>query len=87
MYSAMAGKKKRLAARQLLRDSKKDLCSFIIIFLLLCATCGILVRQPGIKPALPAVKAQSLNHWTSREVTGSMFWISQFLVPKKPGYT
>jgi hypothetical protein len=30
--------------------------------------CGILVLQPGIKSVSPAVKAQSLNHWTSGEV-------------------
>ena len=30
--------------------------------------CGILVPQPGIKPALPAVEAQCLNHWTTEEV-------------------
>ena len=27
-----------------------------------CGICGILVPQPGIKPAPPAVEAQSLNH-------------------------
>ena len=31
--------------------------------------CRILVPQPGTKPTLPAVEAQSLNHWTSREVS------------------
>ena len=30
--------------------------------------CGILVPQPGIKPMPPALEAQSLNHWTTREV-------------------
>ena len=30
--------------------------------------CGILVPQPGTEPKSPAVEAQSLNHWTSREV-------------------
>ena len=29
---------------------------------------GILVSQPGIEPMPPAVKAQSPNHWTGREV-------------------
>ena len=29
---------------------------------------GILVPQPRIKPMLPAVEAQRLNHWTNREV-------------------
>ena len=31
-------------------------------------TCGILVPQPGIEPTPPAEEAQSLNHWTAREV-------------------
>ena len=30
--------------------------------------CGNLVLQPGMEAVLPAVEAQSLNHWTSREV-------------------
>ena len=30
--------------------------------------CGILVPQPGIKPVPLAMEAQSLNHWTTREV-------------------
>ena len=30
--------------------------------------CGILVPRPGTKPTPPAVKAQSHNHWTAREV-------------------
>ena len=32
------------------------------------AGCGILVPQPGIEPAPPAVGAQSPNPWTAREV-------------------
>ena len=28
----------------------------------------ILVPQPGVEPAPPALEAQSLNHWTTREV-------------------
>ena len=30
--------------------------------------CRILVPQSGIEPSPPAVKVQSLNHWTTREV-------------------
>ena len=30
--------------------------------------CRILVPQPGIRPMPPAVEAQSLSHWTTREV-------------------
>ena len=33
--------------------------------------CGILVPWPGIEPMPPAVDAQSLNHWTAREVPAS----------------
>ena len=33
-----------------------------------CVACRILVPLPGIKPAPPAVEAQSLNHGTTREV-------------------
>ena len=33
-----------------------------------CAACGILVPQPGIESSPPALEAQSLNHWTTREV-------------------
>ena len=32
------------------------------------AAFGILVLQPEIEPVPPAVEAQSLNHWTAREV-------------------
>ena len=30
--------------------------------------CGILVPQPGMEAAPPALEAQRLNHWTAREV-------------------
>ena len=30
--------------------------------------CGILVPRPGIEPSPPALEAQSVNHWTAREV-------------------
>ena len=31
-------------------------------------SCGILIPQPGIKSMLPEMKAQSPNHWTTREI-------------------
>ena len=37
------------------------------------AACEILVPQPGIEPTPPALEAQSLNHWTTREVPPSFF--------------
>ena len=36
--------------------------------------CGILVPQPGIEPTPPAVEAQSLTHWTAREVPKKIFF-------------
>ena len=41
---------------------------FFVIFWLLSVACGILVPWTGIKPAPPALEAQSLNHWTARGV-------------------
>ena len=32
------------------------------------AACGILVPRAGIKPVPSALEAQSLNHWSAREV-------------------
>lgn len=33
-----------------------------------CPTCEILVPPPGTEPGLPTLEAQSINHWTVREV-------------------
>ena len=38
---------------------------------------GILVPQPGIKPAPLAVEAQILNHRTTREVRVSFFFMTE----------
>ena len=45
-----------------------DGAGFLSFFGLLC---GILIPQPEIKPTLPAVEAQSLNHLTTRETPGT----------------
>ena len=37
------------------------------------AACGILVPRTGIKPVPPVLEAQSLNHWTAREVPVILF--------------
>ena len=37
-------------------------------------TCRILVPPPGIEPTTPAVEAQSLNHWPTRGVPGSLLF-------------
>ena len=40
----------------------------------LCRTaCRILVPRPGIEPTPPAVEAQNLHHWTTREVPSNGF--------------
>ena len=51
----------------------KLLCIYFWVFL----PCGTrdLSSQPGIKPTPPAVEEQSLNHWTTREVQGKVFWL------------
>ena len=41
---------------------------FFLIFWSHCAACRILVPRPGIELMCPALEAQSLNHWTTREV-------------------
>ena len=42
--------------------------NFILLFWPQYVACGILVPQSGIKPGYPGSEAQSLNHWTTREV-------------------
>ena len=42
--------------------------------------CGILILQPGIKPAPTALQAQSLNHWIAMEVP------SYILSPARPPF-
>ena len=45
--------------------------AFFFFFLLPSSACRILVLQPGIGPGRPsAVKALSLNHWTTRKFPG-----------------
>ena len=40
---------------------------FFFHFLAMLRACEILVPYPGIEPMLPALEAQSPNHWTIRE--------------------
>ena len=47
---------------------------FIYLFIGNLAACGILVPQPGIEPRALVVKAQNLNHWTSRDFPQSTFY-------------
>ena len=43
------------------------------IFWLCSTACGIFVPWPAVKPASPALKTWSLNHWTPREVASLAF--------------
>ena len=53
---------------------------FYLLLLLLFwphhAARRILVPRPGTEPVPPAVEAQTLNHWTTREVPGSLYFKS-----------
>ena len=53
---------------------------FFLIFLLYHAACVILVLLPGNEPEPPALKAWSLNHWTTRK-----FLLSTVLCTLFPG--
>ena len=47
---------------------------FFFFFWSYHVACKILVPWPGIEPMPPALEAQSLNHWTAREVLPFFFW-------------
>ena len=55
-----------------------NLQSVFFVFLTVL-TCGILVLQPGIEPVLLAVKAQSPNHWATREFLCQTFLYESFV--------
>ena len=44
----------------------------LIFFFFLATACEILFPQPGIEPTPSALEAQSLTHWTPREVPYSL---------------
>ena len=51
----------------------RTILKLLIEFVAICfcffdfEACGILVPRPGIKPSLPYIGRQSLNHWTARK--------------------
>ena len=47
---------------------------FFLIFWPHHSSCGILVSWPGIEPVAPVGEAWGLNHWTPREVFGTLFF-------------
>ena len=58
----------------LLWSYTKHSMAFFFFFCLRPAACRILVPQPGIKPMPPAMEAQSLNHWTTRDVPNMAYF-------------
>ena len=58
---------------------------FIYLIYLYLASGGILVPQPGIEPGPSAVRAQSLNHWTTREFPNRCFFGFWVFLPMWPG--
>ena len=69
-----------------LHNNRKDSFSLWVSFFFFghTAVCGILVPGPGIKPMPTAVEAQSLNHWTTREVPVGLFLLGVKLFPETP---
>lgn len=52
------------------KNSSLVYCSLThpLFFLAHCVACWVLDPWPGIEPVLPALGAQTLNHWTTREL-------------------
>ena len=48
------------------------LSKFLFFFFCHTTACRVLVPPSGIEPLHPAVEARSPNHWTAREVPGSV---------------
>lgn len=48
-----------------------------------CMACEIIVLQPKSKPMAPALAAQSLNYWTTKEIPTSV--IFNMLKPREAG--
>ena len=46
--------------KELDTTEQSSMCTYV--------ACGTLVPQPGIEPGPLAVEAQSLNHWTNKEI-------------------
>lgn len=53
---------------------------YILLLLLLFWPCNMwdLIPQPRIEPALPALEAQSPDHWMTKEVPFSFLLLNRF---------
>ena len=47
------------------------------IYLAALRQCGVSVPWPGIKPVPPALEAETLNQWTTREVSTTGLWMER----------
>ena len=47
---------------------------------LLVVACGDLIPQPEVEPGPPALRVQSFNHWTTREVPPAIFLYLIFIL-------
>ena len=51
--------------RVTISDKKQNSPYYYYFLTMHCLACGMLVPQPGMEAVLPALKAQSLSHWTT----------------------
>jgi len=59
----------------------KTMFIYLSVLGLSCSMWDLLrVPWTGIDPRPPAVGAQSLNHWTTREVPINVFWVNQSVI-------
>ena len=75
VFQGEEGQNKTNKETQAMGKYRKDKLSSLVSFWLHNVACGILVPQPGIKPVTPAVEAQILNHWTTREISQMSFFV------------
>ena len=62
------GKSTGVGCHCLLRHNLYSICCLQTVFWLCCMACQILVTLTRIESVPPALEAQGLNHWTTREV-------------------
>ena len=55
----------------------------LLFFFFFKVECRILVPRPGIQPMHPALGAQSLIHWTKREVPVILSFTSLLAITSK----
>ena len=79
----LAGKKKKKEVKDEQAVNRKSQF-FLSFFFFGSVACGILVPWPAIEPGPMAVKVQSPNHWTTRELPGRGQFKSNFHTFQRP---